>query len=132
MAYITAAELDNALPADVRNRATVAQKGQVIASASSEVDGYLRSAGYVLPLISWDEALKEHAAAIAAYRLAVATGLLKAESLKDSTLYANSQAALTYLQRIVDGTLTPGIKDSGVASEPLSGPQMVTNPRRGW
>lgn len=130
--YITAAELDTVLPADIRNRATAAQRTQVIASASSEVDGYLRAAGYTLPLVHWDAALREHTAAIATYRLAVATGLLKADSLKDSTIYANYQAALAYLQRIVDGTITPGIQGSPPSATASTAPAMVTNPRRRW
>lgn len=129
--YITAPVLDNILPADIRNRATAAQRTQVIASASAEVDGYLRSAGYALPLLTWDAAITEHTGAIAAYRLAVATGLLKADSLKDSTLYANYQAALSYLKNVVDGVVRPSLVDSGTTT-PGRTPLIGAQPKRGW
>ncbi len=117
------------LPGDVAQRSTPSQRHQHVSAASSEADGYLRTAGYTLPLNEWGPDLQTNVGAIAAYRLAVTLGLLP-EPAQQSALYLNFKAAIRWLEGVVDGSITPDVAAPGVV--PGQGPSIKSDERRGW
>lgn len=131
--YLTEQELiDGYLPGDVAERSSPAERNLWIDIASSEADGYLRSAGYVLPLTLWGDALSGQVGSIAAYRLASKLGLVP-QPAKDSDLYLNFKAALAWLKGIAEGSISVEVTDSDTGGvEPSQGPLVDSEPPRGW
>lgn len=131
MPYLTDQELvDNHLPGDVAALSNATDRATWIAAASDQADGYLRRAGYTLPLTSVGADLKAAVGAIAAYHLASRHGLL-AEPAAQSSLYLRYKAALDWFRGVADGSITPiveGDPDDDTSAAPL----MSSNPPRGW
>lgn len=131
MPYLTDQELvDNHLPGDVATRSNATDRATWIAAASAQADGYLRRAGYTLPLTSVGADLKAAVGSIAAYNLAAKLGLL-VEPAAQSAIYLRYKAALEWLRGVADGSITPiveGDPDDDTSAAPL----MSSDPPRGW
>lgn len=130
--YLTEAELaDQHLPGDVAAQSTPAEREAWIEAASAEADGYLRRAGYTLPLTTAGADLKAAVGAIAAYRLASKLGLVP-QPAHQADLYLNHKAAVAWLQGVAAGTITPAVDDGDASDDPSGAPLVITNPRRDW
>lgn len=130
-AYLTDQELvDNHLPGDVAAQSNVTDRAAWLDAASAQADGYLRRAGYTLPLTSVGADLKAAVGAIAAYHLASKLGLLP-EPAAQSAIYLRYKAAVEWLRGVADGTITPLVV--GAATDDTSAAPLVTSdPLRGW
>ena len=131
-AYLTDQELiDGHLPGDVASRSTPDTRSQAVETASSEADGYLRQAGYSLPLTNWQRDLEGAVGAIAAYRLASKLGLVP-QPAKDSDLYLNFKAAIAWLEGVAAGKVKLELDSDTPATPKTGGPLVFTKPPRGW
>jgi phage gp36-like protein len=132
VAYLTEQELiDSHLPGDVASNSTSTDRTTWIEAASAQADGYLRRAGYTLPLDSVGDDVKAAVGSIAAYRLAVKLGLLP-EPAHQSAYYLNYKAALEWLQGVAAGTITPIVENGDDEELPAGGPQVTNKPPRDW
>lgn len=130
--YLSDAELTSGhLPGDVASQSTANDRGIWIAAASAEADGYLRRAGYTLPLSAYGKDLPAAVGSIAAYKLASKLGLVP-QPAAQSDLYLNYKSALDWLRGVAEGRVTPDVTDSDSTTEPSGGPIVDTNPRREW
>jgi len=122
--------LDPYLSGDLSVRSTPADRGSALARSNSEAEGYLRSAGYIVPVTDATPDLQGRVADIARYHLAVHLQLLP-EPADSSSLYTNYKAALEWLRDVahgrVDLAITKDDPDSVIGS-----PQVVTHTKRGW
>jgi len=129
--YLTDAELvDHHLPGDVATQSTVTDRAAWIEAASAQADGYLRRAGYTLPLTSVGEDLKAAVGSIAAYHLASKLGLLP-EPAAQSAIYLRHKAALEWLKGVADGSITP-IVTGAPTDDTSAAPLVSSDPPRGW
>jgi len=132
VAYLTEQELiDGYLPADVAKGSDTDDRTVAIEAASAEADGYLRRAGYQLPLASVGADLKAAVGAIAAYRLAVKLGLVP-EPAAQSAVYLAAKAALEWLRGVAEGRITPIVEDDAGETTVPAGPRFDSDPPRGW
>lgn len=132
MAYLSDVELvDNHLPGDVAAQSTVSDRTAWIEAASAQADGYLRRAGFTLPLTSVGEDLKATVGAIATYHLASKLGLLP-EPAAQSAIYLRHKAAMEWLRGVADGMITPIVAGGDPDDEPSAAPLMTSKPPRGW
>lgn len=130
--YLTDQELiAGHLPGDVETQSTSDERALWIEAASAEADGYLRRAGYTLPLSSVGADLRAAVGAIAAFRLASKLGLVP-QPAAQSDLYLNYKTALEWLRGVASGSVTPDVTDDDASGEPSGGPLVNTNPRRDW
>ena len=130
--YLSEQELvDGYLPGDVESRSTPLMRELWIGNASALADGYLRTAGYDLPLATWGEDLKAAVGAIAAFRLASKLGLVP-QPAHQSDLYLNQKAAMTWLEQVAEGRTKLDLVDSTPDVEIATGPLVESDPRRGW
>lgn len=131
-AYLTDSELvDHHLPGDVATTSTVTDRAAWIDAASAEADGYLRRAGYTLPLASVGHDVKSAVGGIAAYHLASKLGLLP-EPAAHSALYLRYKAAIEWLRGVANGTITPIVTGGDPDDETSAAPLLATKPRRDW
>lgn len=132
MPYLTDAELVQAhLPGDVRDNSTPEDRATWIEAASAQADGYLRRAGYTLPLATVTADLKAAVGAIAAYQLAVKLGLLP-EPAAQAALYLAYKAALEWLRGVASGTITPIVVGGDPDDKAAATPLVATRPPRDW
>lgn len=132
MPYLSDAELvERHLPGDVAERSTPAERQAWIEAASAQADGYLRRAGYTLPLASVTEDLKSAVGQIAAYNLAVKLGLLP-EPAAQSALYLGHKAAVEWLKGVGNGSVTLLVEGAEPGETPNAAPLVATQPRRDW
>lgn len=132
MAYLTDKELvDNHLPADVASASNVTDRAAWVDAASAEADGYLRRAGYTLPLSSVGHDVKSAVGGIAAYHLASKLGLLP-EPAAQSALYLRYKQAIDWLKGVANGSITPIVTGADPDDETSAEPLVATRPRRGW
>ena len=130
-AYLTDQELvDNHLPGDVATQSTVTDRAAWLDAASAQADGYLRRAGYTLPLTSVGEDLKAAVGSIAAYHLASKLGLLP-EPAAQSAIYLRHKSAVEWLRGVADGSITP-IVTGAPTDDTSAAPLVATKPRRDW
>lgn len=131
-AYLTDQQLvDNHLPGDVATQSTVTDRAAWLAAASAQADGYLRRAGYTLPLASAGDDLQAAVGAIATYHLASKLGLLP-EPAAQSAIYLRHKAALEWLRGVADGSITPIVVGGDPDDDTSAAPLVDTEPRRGW
>lgn len=131
-AYLTDQQLvDNHLPGDVASQSTVTDRAAWIESASAEADGYLRRAGYTLPLAEVGADVAAAVGAIAAYHLAVKLGLLP-EPAAQSGLYLRYKSAIEWLRGVASGAITPIVVGGDPDDDTSGGPIIHTRPRRDW
>lgn len=86
-------------------------KTRALDSASSEVLGYMRAAGYALPLVTWDDATRQHTCNIAAYRLLAREGF-DPEKGADYIIHKGYTEAVVWLKQVASGAVVPDIVDS--------------------
>ena len=125
--YATTAELDAlALPPDVAGKADVTEKEAALEAASALADSYLRQAGYVVPITTPGDDLKNAVCEIAAYNLAVSKNLAP-EGGEVSNLYLRKREAIRWLERVAAGK-------ARLEGQDASGGEayIVTDPKRGW
>ncbi len=72
-----------------------------IANASSEIDGYLISGGYTVPLTPVPSHIKGHAVSIALYNLVVGRGIT--DDPADKEIAEKKKAALRFLEGVATG-----------------------------
>lgn len=131
MAYLSDQELvDNHLPGDVATLSNATDRATWIAAASDQADGYLRRAGYTLPLVAVGADLKAAVGSIAAYHLAAKLGLIP-EPAAQSSVYLRYKSSLEWLRGVADGSITP-IVEGGPDDDTSAAPLMSSNPPRGW
>jgi len=129
--YLTDAELvDQHLPGDVAAQSTVTDRAAWLDAASAQADGYLRRAGYTLPLTSAGEDLKAAVGSIATYHLASKLGLLP-EPAAQSAIYLRYKAAMEWLKGVADGSITP-IVTGAPTDDTSAAPLVSSDPPRGW
>lgn len=121
----------NHLPADVVSASSTTDRAAWIDAASAEADGYLRRAGYTLPLGSAGDDLKAAVGALAAYHLASKLGLLP-EPAAQSALYLRYKAAIDWLKGVANGSITPIVTGGDPGDETSAAPLTATKPRREW
>jgi len=128
-AYATSAELGrfSAIPATVLAGADVTTVSETLEAASRTADSYL-AARYALPLVTWDDDLRQVVCDVAAYRLMGRLGYAPEGSDNDFRL--RYEDALAWLQRVADGRIHPTVD---VMSPAADLPATVTsNTARGW
>lgn len=132
MAYVSDQELiDGYLPADVARGSDAEDRAVAIDAASAEADGYLRRAGFQLPLATVGADLKAAVGSIAAYRLAVKLGLVP-EPAAQSAVFLQFKAAIEWLRGVAAGTVTPIVEDAGGDDSHPAGPLIESDPPREW
>ncbi len=131
MPYLTSQELiDNHLPGDVATASDATDRATHIEAASAEVDGYLRRAGYSLPLAGVGADLKAAVGRMAAYTLAVKLGLLP-EPAAQSALYLGYKSSIEWLRGVANGTITPMVVADDEET-PSMAPHVSSDDLRGW
>lgn len=132
IAYLTLTQLDETLTGDLLERATMVQRQTAIERASADANGYLRAAGYTVPLALDDvpDELRGRIADVARYRLAVVLRLLP-EPASTSALWIDYQAAVAWLKEMAAGRVTLDLPLATDAAEPGQ-PSISTNVGRRW
>lgn len=133
-AYISAADIEVAAPADWVARTTPEQRQAQADRANADLDQALAQAGYQLPIttdpIPGD--IKGRLVDLAAYRLALQVQLLP-EPAESSGFYLAHKAALAWLEGVRSGRVELGLQDSsGAAPDTEGGIEAATLPRRFW
>lgn len=99
------------LPASVYANVPTAVLADFCLAASTEVAGYLASA-YTLPMVAWDDDLRDKTTQVAVLKLMRFRGYAP-DSGKDDTIQMARDEAVKWLNRIADGKLRPpGMLDS--------------------
>jgi phage gp36-like protein len=135
-AYATALELQQiGMPPDVDFQSDGTRETAALDVASRTADGYL-SVRYTLPLTAWGKDLTRVVAMLAAWDLAVATGMA-AENGERSNLYLRQRDAIKWLEGVAAGKIEPsGVVDSsggsGSQGTIFGTPEIVTGEKRGW
>jgi phage gp36-like protein len=107
--------------------------GKALASASRKIDSYLPSK-FTLPLVAWDDNIKEATCVIAAYTAMSARGF-NPESGSDKNIRDRYLDQIRWLERVASGSVTPRVTDSASGSapgRPSARPRMVSSSQRGW
>jgi phage gp36-like protein len=109
------------------NPETVAR---AISDAGAEIDGYLLSGGYAVPLPGPPENIKKYCIDIAAANLVIGVGALKIDAGGNAVL-EQAKAARRYLDKVAEGKFKiPGYTTEGeVAKPPSGGVQVLSRPR---
>lgn len=130
MSYATPDQLDSlALPPDVSNAATAAEKQAALDAAAGMIDSYLVQAGFTTPLASAGQDVIEVEVSIAAWRLASSKGLAP-ENGERSNLYLRNRDALKWLAGVAEGKTVP---TGASRKEDAQGyPAVASKPPRGW
>jgi len=124
LAYITSASIDKALPdgstAAVWSGGDSTKVEQAIETAQGEVDGYLLSGGYTVPLRRPPENIKNYTIDIAVYNLAVMSRFR--EDAADGLLRIKYDKALDFLKGVATGKYR--IPLQGVGGDEVSTPSI--------
>lgn len=137
MAYLTVTEFKEELADTQYIQGTLVTDAQITSAidrASDEADGYLRTAGYDLPLVSYGDDFRGRVLDISIYWLASSTTILNTDDVTKNIAYINYKAALKWFHSLVRGEISPDIIDSDTDNDDerdvtiyLSGKD-----RRGW
>jgi len=102
---------------------------RAIRNASAEIDGYLLSGGYAVPLAPAPENLRKYCIDIAAAGLVLSAGVLENDPGGKAVL-EEAKNARHFLGRVAEGRFrVPGYADEGAASRPPDGIQVAAQPR---
>jgi phage gp36-like protein len=128
--YCTPADLASAsLTTKALSTTTQDVQAKACVDASNEADGYLGSR-YTLPLTAWPSDLRRKVAAIAGCDVLTQKGFQPQGS--DEMIVMNKRDAVTWLNRVGAGTVSPpGIIDSTPVKRG-SAPRIASYPSRGW
>lgn len=115
--YITIAEFHSlSISLSAVPNLTDTEKNKILLSESSKADSYLRSQ-FTLPLISWDEELKQAVADRAALRMLRKRGFNPERGVDVDVLEA-AKEALLWFKEVAAGRVVPGVVDSSPAAAP--------------
>lgn len=124
MAYCTIADLQGAYGEDrisAWSRLNPDTAERAIVNAGAEIDGYLLSGGYQVPLAGTPENIKKYAIDIACANLVVSAGMLEADP-GGKAVYEQAKIARQYLTKVAEGKFViPGYGAEGEVSKPPSG-----------
>jgi phage gp36-like protein len=139
MNYITTVDLQNRVKPDIWNVATVDQRNQAVDGVNDQVDGYLLQAGYDLPILQDNLAIRRNALHMAAWDLATIVGRVP-EPADKSALYLNYMSATKWFERVANGEVSlanitdqnSGNDGDTIADASDSSPRLRSNDSRGW
>ena len=124
MAYCTIADLQAAYGADrisAWSRLDPDTADRAIVDAGAEIDGYLLSGGYAVPLPGAPANIKKYAIDIASANLVLSAGVLEADPGGKAVL-EQAKIARQYLTKVAEGKFViPGYSAEGEVSKPPSG-----------
>jgi phage gp36-like protein len=134
MGYCALADLEGAYGADNISgwsRFDPDRADRAIQDASAEIDGYLISGGYQVPLEGPPVNLKKYCVDMAASNLVIGAGVLKDDPGGNAVL-EQAKNARRYLEKVAEGKFKiPGYAgEEGEVSKPPSGNVRVSAPRR--
>jgi len=102
---------------------------RAIRNAGSEIDGYLLSGGYRVPLSPTPENLRKYCIDLAAANLLISGGVLENDPGGDA-IVEEAKNARRFLERVAEGKFRiPGYSDGGETSSPPGGVSVSTMPR---
>lgn len=129
MAYCTLTDLYHAYGDDRINawsRLDPANVNRAIDDACAEIDGYLLSGGYAVPLPGPPENIRKYAVDIAAANLVISCGVLKDDPGGNAVL-EQARVARRYLEKVAEGKFRiPGYVEEGDTVKPPSGGVQVS------
>jgi phage gp36-like protein len=124
MAYCTIADLQAAYGEDRItgwSRLNPDTADRAIADAAAEIDGYLLSGGYSVPLPGAPANIKKYCVDIASANLVLSAGILESDPGGKAVLN-QAEIARKYLTKVAEGKFViPGCSAEGEASKPPSG-----------
>lgn len=136
MAYCTITDLQAAYGEDkisAWSRMDPDAVARAIADAGAEIDGYLLSGGYPVPLAGPPANVKKYCIDIAAANLIVGVGVLN-DDPGGNAVIEQAKAARRYLEKVAEGKFRiPGYAQEGETARPPSGNvQVSARPRLDW
>ncbi len=124
MAYISLEHIERALPENgtlaLWCGGDISKAEQAIETAQGEVDGYLLSGGYTVPLNLPPKNVKNYVVDIAVYNLAVMSGF-RSDSA-DNELKVKYEKALDFLRGVATGKYKVPVPDDG-SEDGVSSPE---------
>ena len=124
MAYCTIADLQAAYGEDrigAWSRLDPDTADRAIVDAAAEIDGYLLSGGYAVPLPGAPANIKKYAIDIASANLVLSAGLLESDP-GGKAVYEQAKIARQYLTKVAEGKFViPGYSGEDEVSKPPSG-----------
>lgn len=139
MAYCTVADLQEAYGEDqvngwARFDSTMVVVERAIQNATAEIDGYLLSGGYEIPLAGPPETIRKYCIDIAAANLVLSVGVLEIDTGGKAVL-EQAKVARHYLGKVAEGKYKiPGVFDAAgeTAKPPSGGVRVSARPRLDW
>jgi phage gp36-like protein len=133
MSYCTVEDLESAYGADRISgwsRLDPDTADRAILNAGAEIDGYLLSGGFSVPLPGAPETIKKYCIDIASANLVLSAGVLASDPGGTAVL-EQAKIARRYLEKVAEGKFKiPGYSEDGQAVGPPSGNvQVVTGAR---
>jgi phage gp36-like protein len=137
MAYCTIADLQDAYGADRIggwSRCDPATVDRAIRNAEAEIDGYLLSGGYAVPISGPPETIRKYCIDIASANLVISGGMIEIDT-GGTGVVEQSKVARRYLEKVAEGKFRiPGyINDTEPTAKPPAGAVRVSaKPRIDW
>jgi phage gp36-like protein len=137
MSYCTLADLYSAYGEDNINgwaRLNPDMVDRAIRNAEAEINGYLLSGGYAVPLPGPPETIQKYCIDIAAANLVVSRGVLQNDPGGNAVIEQAKQAR-RYLEKVAEGKFKiPGFIDEpdGIAQPPSGGVRVSARKRLDW
>jgi phage gp36-like protein len=136
MGYCTLQDLQDAYGAERINswaRHDPAAVDRAVGNASAEIDGYLLSGGYTVPLSGTPENLKKYCIDIATANLIIGIGVY--DDTGDKEILEQAKQARRFLEKVAEGKFKiPGYSAEGLAdgerSQPPPGGVLVTSRKK--
>jgi phage gp36-like protein len=132
MAYCSALDLNAAYGEDrisAWSRMDSDVTDRAIKNASAEIDGYLISGGYVVPIAGPPENLKKYCIDITAANLILSAGVL-ANDPGGEAILNEARNARQFLAKVAEGKFKiPGYVEGGEVSHPPGGVKVSSAPR---
>ena len=132
MAYCTQNDLEAAYGADRIagwSRLDASTVDRAIRNASAEIDGYLISGGYPVPISGPPENLKKYCVDIAVANLVISAGVLENDP-GGKAVIDEAKNARQFLTKVAEGKFKiPGYANDDEVSQPPGGVKVSTMPR---
>ena len=138
MPYCTLADLEAAYSAQqisAWSRLSPERVEKAIANASSEIDGYLISGGYTVPLTGPPQNLKKYCVDIAAANLILGLGVLGEIDPGGKAVIEEAKNARRYLEKVAEGKFRiPGFanRENEISKLPPGGVRVASSGRLDW
>lgn len=101
-----------------------------LSSASRVLDSYFR-ARYSLPLLDWDDSVREKTCWIAAYNVLSMRGFSQ-DAGRDEQVRMRYESAVAWAEGVERQRVHPRVTQTAVAAPSYQFPQISTSPKRGW